>query len=142
MAKPENQFISGVHRYLPPEKHLHREGMANPYRGGTADCWYSGRGPNSQDLWIEWKFVAKPPVRDTTTVHLVKDYLSALQVDWLRSRHEEGRNVWVGVGSPLGGFFLRSPDEWESPILAGRFKSAVVSRKELAEQIVAFTCPG
>ena len=140
MAKPENQFIAGVHRYLPPKKQLHHEGMANPYRGGTADCWYSGRGKGSQDLWIEWKFVPRVPTR--AAVDLLKDYLSELQAEWCRDRFEEGRNVWVGVGCPAGGFFLCSPGKWETPISADEFKAALITRRQLADQIVGFTCPG
>lgn len=142
MAKPENQFISSVHRHLPDTRKLHREGMANPYRGGTADCWYSGRGKGSQDLWIEWKYVPKIPARTTTTVDLLKDYLSPLQAEWCRDRFDEGRNVWVGVGCPDGGFFLCSPSAWETPISAEDFRGLLISRKELAAQIAAFTCSG
>ena len=89
-AKPETTFYTSVHRHLPPLDKLHREKMANPYRGGTADHWYDG--PDA-DLWIEWKFIVLPK-RGNTTIDLVtprgkklESPLSALQQDWLAGRH-------------------------------------------------------
>ena len=133
--KPENQFIDSVHKHLPPESLLHREGMANPYRGGTADCWYSG----VRDLWIEWKFVIIPK-RDDTVIDInagKKPSLSALQKDWLARRHDEGRNVWVGIGSKDGGVFLHHRS-WEVPHSAESFRKMLRSRKELAQMITSF----
>lgn len=138
MAKPENQFISGVHKYLPSIGVLHREKMANPYRGGTADWWYSGRGKKSRDLWIEWKFLQRVPVRVAIDLVSKGDIISALQRQWLRNRHEEGRNVWVGVGCAGGGLLLRSM-AWELPIDPAVFRSQLVDRKTLACQIESFT---
>lgn len=134
MAKPENIFISSLNRHLPPLSQVHREKMANPYRGGTADMWYSGP---ARDLWIEWKFVPKVPVLKTMSVDLMKNYLSPLQAQWLRTQHEFGRNVWVGVGCPEGGFVLKNL-EWEKPISADSFRRLLLSRAELAQQIAQF----
>ena len=51
-VKPETQFANSVNGKLPLRGVLHREKMNNPYRGGTADWWYSGR---RADLWCEYK---------------------------------------------------------------------------------------
>ena len=124
---PETRFIASIHRLLPPT--LHREKMANPYRGGTADCWYSGYN----DLWIEWKFI-KVPARATTLIDLT---LSPLQDDWLRSRWNEGRNVWVIVGSDEGGVIFRDGN-WHLPLTQHKFKSYMISKKIIAHEIESF----
>lgn len=137
--KPENRFYNSVHVHLPPPSKLHREKMANPYNSGTADSWYSGRGTGSTDLWVEWKFI-KVPVRDDTIISLVagkKPMLSALQQEWLNSRIDEGRNVWVGVGSEKGGLFLRHK-EWMTAITAKEFRRRMLTRKDMAVEIATY----
>lgn len=137
--KPETQFTASVHAHLPPCSVLHWEKMANPYRAGGADCWYSGRGANSRDLWIEWKFIRAVPKR--TPLDLIAGYLSALQVEWLRDRHDEGRNVWVGIGHADGGFLLCDPCAWETPIDHKEFAALLLPRKVMAAQIAHFVAP-
>ncbi len=128
--KPESTFIASVHRHLPPE--LHREKMCNPYSSGTADVWYSG---NHADLWVEYKFIPKIPVRDNT---LIVPELSALQLEWLEGRHGEGRNVALIIGCPEGGVLYRNGG-WRSPCQAGYFRKALKDRKTLADWIVKAT---
>lgn len=131
-SKPETTFILSVHKHLPHE--LHREKMFNPYRGGTADCWYSGR---KGDLWVEYKFLPKLPSRDDTEI---LPSLDTLQLDWLRRRHYEGRRVWVIVGCPLGGVILVAR-AWEYAMTTRRFKQSIKDRKALASEILAVTEP-
>lgn len=135
MAKPETSFTLGVHKHLPPLSALHREKMANPYRGGTADYWYSGR----RDLWIEWKFLVVPK-RDSTVIDLVTkgDVISPLQRQWLNDRYSEGRNVWVVVGCKAGGAIFKDKN-WELALTTGEFNRCVVSRRDLASAIAEFT---
>lgn len=130
---PENTFIRSVHAHLPGG--LYHMKNHNEYNGGIADCWYSAR----HDLWIEWKFVAIPK-RDATLIDLhagKKPAMSALQKEWLKNRLEEGRNVWVGIGSKTGGVILRDL-EWEQPITARDFRARIVDRKALAGVIAGF----
>lgn len=94
MSKPETTYYTAIHRLLP--KAVHREKMHNIYRGGTADVWYSG---NLDDLWVEYKYVSKPPKR---TPLRIWNELSELQRLWLNSRRQEGRNVCVILGTPVG----------------------------------------
>ena len=130
MRKPENTFITGVHKYLPHDAPYH-EKMANPYRGGTPDVWYSG---DKSDLWIEYKYIEKLPVKVP-----VKIDLSQLQVLWLCNRHNEGRNLAVVVGSPEGCLLLTNL-EWErTDISSTEFKERCMSRKELAAWILRET---
>ena len=126
-AKPETSFYNSVHRFLPPLGQLHREKMANPYRGGTADHWYSG---TRADLWIEWKFVVLPK-RDST---LVPINLSPLQKDWIRQRHYEGRSVWVIVGCREGGVIMPQctwDEEWRTDV----FRVNLQARQSIAAAI-------
>lgn len=126
-AKPETTFYTSVHKHLPPLSQLHREKMANPYRGGTADHWYSGE---KADLWIEWKFI-KLPARDNT---IIKVGLSELQHDWLRRRRLENRNVWVVVGCKEGGVVMTRM-EWAVPWSTEVFKVNIQSRQSIASAI-------
>ena len=105
MSGPETKFIEKIHKALPPE--IHREKMHNPYRGGTFDCWYSGK---HGDMWIEYKWVNKMSAKK------VKPNLSKLQLLWGKGRMDEGRNVAVVVGSPQGTAVCLAPDLWEEGI--------------------------
>ena len=79
---------------------------------GIPDCWYSG---NKQDLWIEHKYIStvRMPKKDTTAINSM---LSELQSDWLKKRHQEGRNVAVVIGSKSGYCVQSVPLIWNSPI--------------------------
>lgn len=111
---PENRFIDAIHRRL--KGLLHFEKMHNPYRGGTADVWYSG--PES-DIWIEYKWLNKVPVKKP-----VKPALSGLQREWLRDRYNEGRRVYVVIGNPAGGMLFLDPKEWEEGLTASQRKTS------------------
>jgi len=124
-TKPENQFISGVHKHL--DAAVYRMKNNNPYTSGVADCWYSGV---AGDLWIEYKFIAIPKRPDTE----ITIDLSALQLKWLRDRYSEGRRIKVIVGTSEGGVIFTELD-WEQTILAQNFRERLKTRKELAEYI-------
>ena len=129
---PENTFISSVHKHLPTK--LYRMKNHNQYNGGIADVWYSGKG---RDLWVEYKFI-EVPKRPDTTIDLVSGKspeISALQQEWLRARHEEGRNVGVIVGSKDGGIWLPGL-AWDQTFQAKDFLHHLRTRKELAEEII------
>ena len=101
----------------------------NQFNGGIADCWYSGP---AGDLWVEYKFVVLPKRDDT----IIKFGLSELQKDWLMKRHAEGRTVAVIVGSKEGGAMFFGTD-WESDCNARLFRKLILTRKELADRIIA-----
>lgn len=128
---PENNFIGSVHKHLPMK--LYRMKNNNAYTAGIADVWYSG----VSDLWIEYKFITVPK-RPDTVIDLATGkapMLSALQQEWLRSRHEEGRNVGVIIGSKDGGVWLPGL-AWDQTILAKDFLAHLRTRKQLAEEII------
>ena len=124
--KPENTFISGVHKHIP--RHIHREKMNNPYSSGTADVWYSGKGG---DLWVEYKWIPRIPQRGVVAPQKL---LSALQMKWLNDRYNEGRNVNVIIGCPAGGVLLLDR-LWECDLTAAGFTSLIRSRHDLADWI-------
>lgn len=135
-AKPETTFTASVHKHLPPLSQLYRMKNNNQFNSGIADVWYSGK----HDLWAEYKFIVVPK-RDTTMIDLVggKDPpISKLQQEWLRDRHNEGRDVWVIVGCKEGGvvFMARC---WEQPFTAAQFRAWVGTRAEVARSITNFT---
>lgn len=105
----------------------------NQFNGGIADVWYSG---HRADLWIEYKFVVLPKRADTL-VDLVggkNPPLSVLQQAWIKSRHEEGRNVGVIVGCKEGGVWFPGI-AWENPLTTESFRLQMRSRAELAAEI-------
>jgi hypothetical protein len=133
MAKPETTFIGGVHKHLPTS--LYRIKNNNMYNAGQADCWYSG---NKADLWVEYKFITVPK-RDDTVIDLVsgKDPgISALQQEWLMSRHAEGRRVAVIVGCKEGGVWLPGTT-WNKTFTASEFRALVEIRSAVAARIAS-----
>jgi hypothetical protein len=124
-SKPETTFTGSVHKHL--SRDLHYEKMCNPYRGGTADCWYSG----NSDLWVEYKFEVLPK-RDGTLVPVT---ISELQADWLNKRYSEGRNVAVIVGCKEGGVIL-TDRAWNSPLNKQDFLGKLMSRQQIAKWIM------
>jgi hypothetical protein len=132
VKQPENTFITSVHKHLPVDLYWMKN--HNQYNGGIADVWYSG---SRADLWVEYKFVVVP-ARDETVIDLVTPRgkkntsdISALQQEWLSSRHREGRNVGVIIGSRLGGVWLPGLS-WQSTLSTVAFKERLQSRAELA----------
>lgn len=127
-SKPENTFIASVHRHLPTD--LYRMKNHNPYNSGIADCWYSG---TAADLWVEYKFLVLPK-RPTTVIDLISGdnpAISHLQQEWLRGRHEEGRQVGVIVGCKDGGVWFPG-QTWDTTYTMEQFRSRLLPRKELA----------
>lgn len=134
-STPENTFIAGVHKYLPAGR-VDPYWMKNNniYTAGIWDCWYSGM---ARDLWVEYKF-EKLPKRPGTIVPID---LSALQLDWGKARHEEGRDLAVIVGCELGGVIFVNR-EWEQPLTAAEFVERAIPRREVAAWIMQATMEG
>lgn len=126
MSKPETRFYSAVHKHLP--SNVHREKMNNPYRGGTPDVWYSG---NLDDLWAEYKWLAslpkKAPVRP-------EKLLSPLQQQWLKQRHEEGRNTVVILGTPEGAWVFEGVS-WTQPLDPDIIRTQGLTKHKVADYI-------
>lgn len=133
MAKPETSFRLKIEKNLPARNRPYREKMANPYRGGTADSWYSG---DLGDLWVEYKFLPSVPQRGVVNAKRIG--LTALQLDWLKGRYEEGRNVCVIVGTPAGGVIMRDI-EWDTEMSVDFFRSKLITISDLARWIAQQT---
>jgi len=128
MSKPETRFYTAVHKLLPSSKVLHREKMHNPYRGGTADIWYSG---TLADLWVEYKWLSILPKK--ALVNIEKE-LSPLQQQWLKGRHKEGRNVAVILGTPEGAWVFEGVS-WETPLNPDTIRTQGFTKQTIAEYI-------
>jgi hypothetical protein len=131
VSKPETRYYSAVHKLLPSR--LHREKMHNPYRGGTADVWYSG---NADDLWVEYKWLAKLPVRAPICLERL---LSPLQQQWLSGRYEEGRNVVVILATPTGAWVFEGA-AWKLPLDPAAIRTGGLTKRKVAEYITKRTC--
>lgn len=129
MATPENTFIASIRKHLSQGIYVLKNN--NQFHAGVPDLWISG---DKADLWIEAKFVVLPK-RDST---LIVPELSELQKNWLTSRHDEGRNVGVIVGSKLGGVWFPGIS-WETPLTAELFRQRTLSRAGLASIIESLT---
>lgn len=127
--KPENQFVSGVHRYLPPEANLPRWKMCNPYVAGIWDWYYVG---DRRDLWIEYKY-HEIPKRQAT---VVLPEVSELQQAFGRTLYSRNKNIAVVVGCKEGAVVYRDM-AWEKPLAASEFRKRVITRQELAAWIRA-----
>lgn len=128
-SKSETVFTASVHKHLPAK--LYRMKTHNPYIGGPADMWYSGR---ITDMWVEYKFEVLPKRPDT----MIDPDLSALQRDWLKDRLLEGRKVFVIVGCKEGGVIFENRT-WETPMKKCEFERHLMTRQELAAWIVNVT---
>ena len=126
MSKPETRYYTAVHKLLP--RTVHREKMHNPYRGGTADVWYSG---NLDDLWVEYKWLATLPKTAPTCLDRL---LSPLQQQWLTGRHEEGRNVVVILGTPEGAWVFEGVS-WKEPLSPDVIRTHGLTKQSVAEYI-------
>ena len=132
-VKPEAQFRSGVHKYLPSKEIVHREAVGSGYSVGTPDQWYDGC---AYDLWIEWKYAPKIP-KVLNLLNTTTPKLSDHQQNWLERAYRNGRNVCVIVGFPEGGIIL-SEMAWEQPLPKAVVEEMLFTRKELAEYITEF----
>ncbi len=133
--KPENTFRASVHRYLPDS--VQHDKMNNPYTSGVADDLYCG---NRGDLWVEYKFLPKIPVRAAVDP---KKLLSDLQMDWIaerykRTQHSDERHIAVVIGCSEGGVILTDL-AWTQQLTADEFKRRIVPRRSVAEWIVQLT---
>lgn len=136
MSGPENTFIRGVNKLLPGD--VYHMKNHNEYTGGIADCYYDG---SVADMWVEYKFLVLPK-RDDTVIDLVggrHPMLSALQQQWLRDRYENGRLVFVIVGTATGGVLFKDR-AWERPHATAYYKKWMMTRRALAEFISSTVC--
>lgn len=127
-SKPETKFYGRVNRLVP--QNIYRLKNNNPYAAGVADFYYSCRG--GSDMWVEYKYIDRMPVRT-----YVDPGVTALQADWLRDRHDDGRNVAIIVGASGGGVIFRVTEPW---ILSpAEFKMRIIPDAAIAEWIVEQT---
>lgn len=95
----ESKFTQAINNAL-RKKGVYCWKIADRFRAGVPDCWYSG--PDG-DLWVEFKYLKRQPRRWYTPG------LSHLQRHWLNGRHREGRRVAVIIGCPDGAQWLEPP---------------------------------
>jgi hypothetical protein len=120
----ESGFIRAVHSKLP--KSIYRWKVSDRFSAGVADAYYSSK---KADLWIEYKYY-KDGLPKTVTPNLSK-----LQIKWLNERHDEGRNVFVIVGSPTTCLIYKDK-EWNS----SKANAQAISRQELINWISNQLC--
>ena len=93
MPTPEATYTQWYHRKLKAEG-VYCLKLNLMYANGVADSWFSG---NLDDCWIEFKYIKELPKRSGT---LVDFKLSELQKHWIAGRCNQGRDVYLIVGSP------------------------------------------
>lgn len=120
----ESGFIRALHAKLPKE--IYRWKISDRFSSGVADAYYSS--PKA-DLWIEYKYYKDGLPKNVTP------NLSALQIKWLNARHDEGRKVYVIVGSPTDCLIYENK-EWNS----SKPKTQAVPRKDILKWITQQLC--
>lgn len=124
--KPESKFLQKINKHVTGYKVK----LNVQFNNGIPDVYYSG---SKGELWAEYKWLPKLPVRGNTAV---KIDLSPAQQLWLHGRSKEGRNVAVIVGSPEGCVIL-TDCTWEQPLYAEQFRALMVQPAEAAVWINA-----
>jgi len=112
----ESGFIRAVNKKLPNDIYVWK--VSDRFSAGVPDTYYSS--PKG-DLWVEWKFLK-------SLTRTVKPHLSKLQQQWLNNRYDEGRKVFVVVGSPTD-CLIYQDKEW----MQSKPKTQSISRNELIE---------
>lgn len=120
----ESGFIRAVHDKLPREIYCWK--VSDRFSAGVADAYYSSK---SGDLWIEYKFYKEELPKN------VRPNLSELQKRWLNERYDEGRKVFVVVGSPKD-CLVYQDKEW----MNSKPKTEAISRKELIQWMTSKLC--
>lgn len=119
----EHSFIKSVHRYLPPD--LFKWKIHDTYTGGVPDSFYAGP---AGILFVEYKYVKKLPVKNTTTL---KTTLSPQQVQWLNRMHDFGQKAAVVIGCEDSAIVL-TDKKWELPLTKETYVKQAIPRKEIA----------
>ena len=127
MGNPESNFTRNLNkdiRKINPD--IYTLKIMTYGNSGVPDCWASG---NISDIWYENKWITLPK-RDTTPI---VPNLSALQLDWLAKRQDQGIEVAVIVGSKEGCCIMVDHRRWEMPHFRTDF---ILTRKDVAQWIV------
>ena len=128
----EHSYIKAIHRLLPPT--VYKWKINDNFHGGVADAYYSGK---KGDMWIEYKYISKPPKKQST---VIKTCLTDQQLNWLKTRQNEGRKVAlvIGIEAPNG---FKGKDnivitDLNEPITLKTFSSSAVDKRGVAEYII------
>ena len=128
----EHSYIKAIHRLLPSS--VYKWKINDNFHGGVADAYYSGEGG---DLWVEYKYISKPPKRPTTAI---KTCLTDQQLNWLESRQGEGRSVAliIGITAPEG---FKGRDniivtDLDQEITLDSFSSSAIDKRGVADYII------
>tara|TARA_B110000967_G_C18691260_1_gene463124 strand:- start:433 stop:840 length:408 start_codon:yes stop_codon:yes gene_type:complete len=123
----EHGFVKSVHRSLPSE--LYKWKIHDTYTGGVPDAFYAGP---SGVLFVEYKYIPKLPVRDTTKLRTT---LSPIQIEWLNKMHQFGSaKVAVVIGAEETAVILTA-GEWSNPLTKQEYVKRCVPRKDVGDWI-------
>ena len=128
----EHSYIKAIHNRLPSS--VYKWKINDNFHGGVADAYYSGDGG---DLWIEYKYISKPPKKPTT---VIKTCLTDQQLHWLKTRQSEGRNVAlvIGMAAPFGYKFKDNLviTDFDQVITLETFSSSAIDKRGVASYIM------
>lgn len=126
----ESDFKYSVHDRL--DHCIEACAISSDFCNGWPDTCYFA--PQGMVLWIEWKFVKEFPQRYLNLLSTSTPSLSGLQQDWLKTRHNTGHNVAVGLGTTHGGIILPGLS-WQKHITREFFLENRKSYQQIAEWI-------
>jgi hypothetical protein len=131
----EHGYIKSIHNKLPSA--IYKWKINDNFQGGIADAYYSGP---AGDLWIEYKYLSRPPKREST---VIKTCLTDQQRHWLKSRQSEGRDVAlvIGIEPPVelknqANLIITNLDE---NITLSNFNTSGIDKKGVVAYIIAST---
>ena len=123
--KTEHHFWRGLKTKIAQRVYAYK--VNDRLTAGIPDVWFSG---DARDMWAELKYEKRlPPTIDP------RKYLSALQQNWLRARHRQGRRVAAVIGSPAGHVVFPGV-AWETPVSRDDFVAQALTTQELADHFV------
>jgi len=124
----EHSFIKSVHRYLPSD--VFRWKIHDTFTGGVPDAMYGGPAGL---LFIEYKYVPKLPVKEST---LIKTSLNAQQIKWLDRLSSFGQRTAVVIGCEDTAIIL-TDGQWTENISRAYYLAHSITRKHVADWIEA-----
>lgn len=128
----ESKFTSNVHQRISDDIHCWK--IRDDFNRKKVDAFYRYKRGLGSPTWVEYKYIKKLPIRDTT---IIKPDLSPGQREFLDDALRAGETGLVIIGYKSQGVILRP---WEFNGIAMKdFTERLMTYKDLALEIEQIT---